>query len=308
MKKSELTASTRLDPALGAEISFHAIAWRENTRPSAIPSGGHVLYHQLPPEGSMLHSHEHPEIIVVISGRIMHRVNGEKQLLETGALVFIRPDDAHQFLPASDLSPCEMIFLAFDLDLFVAVSNYLEDASFLQKYTEPVLSPMFHMEESRLNQLSLEMLSVNTKSFTPALRRAYIKATLVNLFVRYFLNDSNYLQADSIPEWLSQLCELMRKPENFIAGLKRMQQLSGYSPEYLCAVFRRFLDKTPTAFINELRINHAAHLLSDSNMDISTIAAKLHIKSLSRFYALFRRYYGCSPARYRRRAASHQRL
>jgi AraC family cel operon transcriptional repressor len=308
MKKSELTASTRLDPTLGAEISFHAIAWRENTRPSAIPSGGHVLYHQLPMAGSRLHGHEHPEIIVVISGRIVHRVNGEKQLLETGALVFIRPDDLHQFLPANNLAPCEMIFLAFDLDLFVALSNYLEDGSFLQKYTEPVLSPMFRMEEARLNQLSLEMLSVNTRNFTPALRRAYIKATLVNLFVRYFLNDSNYLQADSIPSWLSQLCELMGKPENFIAGLRRMQELSGYSPEYLCAVFRRYLDKTPTAFINELRINHAAHLLSDSSLEIASIAAKLHIQSLSRFYALFRRHYGCSPGRYRRLASNRQRL
>jgi len=57
-----------------------------------------------------------------------------------------------------------------------------------------------------------------------------------------------------------------------------------------------------------LRINHAAHLLSDSPMDITAIAAKLHIQSLSRFYALFRRYYGCSPARYRRLAGSRQRL
>ena len=100
----------------------------------------------------------------------------------------------------------------------------------------------------------------------------------------------------------------MRKPENFIPGLHRMQQLSGYTPEHLCKVFRKYLDKSPTEYVNELRINHAARLLADTDEPIASISYRLNFQSLSRFYHLFRKQYACTPAEYRRRALSAKRL
>lgn len=100
----------------------------------------------------------------------------------------------------------------------------------------------------------------------------------------------------------------MKTPENFIPGLKRMQQLSGYTPEYLCKVFRKHLDRSPTEFINELRINHAARLLADSGESIAELAYRLNFQSLSRFYHLFRKQYSSTPAEYRKRALAARRL
>lgn len=100
----------------------------------------------------------------------------------------------------------------------------------------------------------------------------------------------------------------MRSPANFFAGLRRMQQLSGYTPEHLCKVFRKYLDRTPTAFINEMRINYAARQLSDSDKGVAEIAYELNIQSLSRFYQLFKNQYACTPVEYRRRARAARRL
>ena len=87
-----------------------------------------------------------------------------------------------------------------------------------------------------------------------------------------------------------------------------MQQLSGYTPEYLCKIFRKHLGRTPTEFVNELRINYAARMLADSDESIAELAYRLNLQSLSRFYHLFRNQYSCTPAEYRRRAHAARRL
>jgi AraC family cel operon transcriptional repressor len=79
-----------------------------------------------------------------------------------------------------------------------------------------------------------------------------------------------------------------------------MQKLAGRTPGHLCKVFRKHLRKTPTDYINELRINHAASMLADTHDEIVAIADELNFQSLSRFYSLFRKTYGISPAAYRR--------
>jgi AraC family cel operon transcriptional repressor len=87
-----------------------------------------------------------------------------------------------------------------------------------------------------------------------------------------------------------------------------MQKLACRTPGHLCKSFRKYLGKTPTDFVNELRINHAAKLLSDSQQDILEIADAMNFQSLSRFYCLFRRQYGVSPGAYRRLHAGEKRL
>ena len=158
-----------------------------------------------------------------------------------------------------------------------------------------------------MNDLSLQLLNLNAQNIAPSLRKIRFKMLLLQLFTRCFL-DSERATNPAAPEWLNMLCSRMRQPENFIPGLKRMQKLSGYTPEYLCKTFRKYLGQSPTEFINELRINHAARLLADSDLGISEIAFELKFQSLSRFYHLFKRQYACTPVEYRKRALSAKRL
>ena len=246
-------------------------------------------------------------MVLILSGAITHCVNGEKQLLEANSIVFVRPDDRHAFQPAPGAPNCELMLLSYHLEFFITISRYLENDEFLHGYTEGVLPSVFRIPESRMNELSLELLNLNESSLAPAVRKIRFKVLLVELFTRCFLPEAAG-RPSGAPEWLEQLCEKMRTPANFIAGLRRMQQLSGYTPEHLCKVFRKYLDRTPTAFINEMRINYAARQLSDSDKGVAEIAYELNIQSLSRFYQLFKNQYACTPVEYRRRARAARRL
>lgn len=68
----------------------------------------------------------------------------------------------------------------------------------------------------------------------------------------------------------------------------------------LIVAFRRVIVFLEIGFVNGLRLDPAAWMLSDARMPIIDIAAQLGFQSLSRFYHLFRRAHGASPAAYRR--------
>jgi len=306
--ESRQKAEGWLDPALKARISCHEIKWTSGSDFQYIQAGGDLYFHRVPQAGTMLHSHDFAEILLVTGGGLTHQVNGDRQHLETGSLCFLRPDDLHGFAPDAQAEPCEIVMLDFGLDVFLSLSVYLENDGFLQQLTAPVLPPRFRLDPASCGALYNRLLKLNNATIPPPLRKAQLKVLLGELFTRFFLDPANLLSESQVPGWLAQLCVAMGKPENFIAGVERMQKLACRTPGHLCKSFRKHLGKTPTDFVNELRINHAANLLADSQQDILEIADALNFQSLSRFYCLFRRQYGVSPGAYRRLHAGEKRL
>jgi len=86
----------------------------------------------------------------------------------------------------------------------------------------------------------------------------------------------------------------MAKRENLFGGLKRMKQLAPCTQEHLCKCFRKYLDKTPMEFINEQRIKQATKQIVETDAKILAVAMELGFISLSRFYSMFKKFYGIS--------------
>ncbi len=299
MKTIALQKKEYLPVKTGANIMFHLIKWNNLMESFSMKVGGNINYHSLTTEGTSAHTHEFCEILLILSGKIGHWVNGEIHELISGTLVFIRPSDVHRFEPIGN-QPCELVNFSFQLELLLEFSEYLGNDFFLKRFTAPVTPPVFKLSISESEQIASELLKINAgQASSPEIARIRVKAIIANLFIKYFLEPATSLMASSTPEWLEKLCEKMRKPENFTVGLKRLQQLAGCTPEHLCKSFRKYLEQTPTEYINELRVNHAARLLADTDDKIFSIATDLGFQSLSRFYHIFRKHYGMSPAKYR---------
>ena len=306
-RHKEFERDTFINSQVGADISYHSISWNNSPNPVLIPSGGNINYHSLPYSGTLPHTHEFAEIIFILSGRIEHHVNGECTTLKTGNICFVRPTDQHYFKPHKR-EKCEMIILAYQLELFLTLSKYLENDMFLKQFTAPVTPAIFLLEGTGFTELCNKMLALNSEMLSPYYKKIKIKIIMADIFTRFFIDEMNILSESQVPAWLEDLCERMRNPQNFIIGLKKMQKIAGCTKEHLCKSFKKYLNKTPTEFINELRMSHAARQLSDTNEEIFAIAYDLNIQSLSRFYHLFKRYYAISPAKYRARAKAGKRI
>ncbi len=308
MKARELIRDNYIDPAIGFDISYHSIIWNKDGRNESLPGGGNIHYHSIPAAGTLPHSHEFAEIILIMRGGITHLVNGENRQLDAGTLIFVRPSDTHSFKPLHNES-CEMLILAYQLEMLLTLSQFFENDSFMWRYTEHVMPPTFVLNPDESETLANRLLNVQSDPFvSPTLMKTKTKVILADLFTRYFLEDMSSLEQTNVPEWLSALCRKMQQEDNLKIGLKRMQKLACKTPEHLCKAFRQYLNKTPTEFLNELRVNYAARRLSDSKDEIMAISLDLNFQSQSHFYKLFKQFYGVTPAQYRKNAGARRRV
>lgn len=238
-----------------------------------------------------LHTHDFYEFFYVLGGRAIHDINGDKQLLTKGTLVFIRPADVHRyhFISNHDM---ELLSIGVTQELIEKACGYLglSPEDFLRLPAPPQIvcpdSLHWHMTE-RLLAISKHEPGND--------RRQYFLSILPDLLMQMHAAPAS--PTAQLPPWLSRVVLKMSKPENFIEGLPRMVELSGVSQEHLNRAFKRYLDITPTAFINMKRINYAASLLREGRPLLEACMSS-GFNHVSYFYQVFEKTYHCTPKQF----------
>jgi AraC family cel operon transcriptional repressor len=260
----------------------------------------HYAFHKSLKNITAIHSHNFFELFLIVKGELLHIINNRTHKLSEGTLVFIRPNDVH-FYQRSDNNECQLINLAFRQSTVKELFNYLGNgfpSNYLLKRTLPAKVVLSHSEK---DILSAKLQHLNT---IPRDHKNLIKTTLrillFEIFTKYFS-----LQSDEdkrhLPMWLDTLLYEIQKKEYFVQGVKIIYDLSKRTPEHLSRVFRKYLNETPTGYINELRLNYAANLLSNSDENIPFISMEAGFENLSHFYHLFKKKFNTSPAEFRKK-------
>ncbi|QUI21027.1 helix-turn-helix transcriptional regulator [Vallitalea pronyensis] len=100
------------------------------------------------------------------------------------------------------------------------------------------------------------------------------------------------------PYWFMTL--LRAKDRSILTeGVPALIDISGKSNQYLCKCFKRFLNKTPSRYINEKRIQYAKELLVNTGLPIIEVALEAGYDNLSHFYHVFKAFTDMTPASYR---------
>ena len=79
------------------------------------------------------------------------------------------------------------------------------------------------------------------------------------------------------------------------ARLAEEMKKLGVSPGYLSAVFKRLYGLPPMDYLNQRRLLHAKHLLTNTKLPIMDIAFDVGFSSLSAFYSFFKKHTGHTP-------------
>lgn len=237
-----------------------------------------------------LHCHDFYELFYIINGKAIHNINGEYQLLSDGDFVLIRPDDTHkyEFLDNFDF---EIISVGFSCKNFSDAVGMLQTEPSV--FTDPKMPPTINLRAYDFNDIYRKLCRIDRAPIGKD-RQLYFRSILPYLLYS-FISYSNDQHRLSIPVWLTDLINEMSKPENYIAGLQRLLELSHMSQEHLTREFRRHIDLSPTEFINLKRLNYAAELILEGNMEITDICYACGFNNMSHFYHCFKKQYGCAP-------------
>lgn len=85
--------------------------------------------------------------------------------------------------------------------------------------------------------------------------------------------------------------------------IQKLAQRFQMSPTYLKESFRRVYGKPIHTYLQQYRLQRAAHLLCTTSEQVLTIAARVGYSGTSRFNAAFKEMYHVTPTQYRRMAS-----
>src|ERR1035437_155284 len=264
----------------------------------------HYAYHKSLKNITSEHTHDFYELFLVTSGRGLHNINGKKEYIEEGTLVFMRPYDSHYYQKLGTES-CEIINLAFPASTILLLFAY-----FGEGFKKERLLNSKHPPYLKLSKLEKDVLTARFEGLNLLSRgkkekiKTEFRILIAEIFSKYFVEMKKEFNED-VPLWLMNLKEEMGKKENFIDGIIKMNELAGKSAEHMSRSFKKYYKETPTGFINRLRLNYAANLLANSDEPIVEISMSTGFENLSHFYHLFKKHFEFSPKEFR---LKHQKM
>lgn len=81
--------------------------------------------------------------------------------------------------------------------------------------------------------------------------------------------------------------------------LHTLAQKVNVRARYLSSLFKKETGSTLTDYVNQKRVDHAAYLLTDTRLQIQTVAQYCGIMDVQYFSKIFKRITGVTPKEYR---------
>lgn len=244
------------------------------------------------------HTHDFYEIFLVETGTAIHWINDGQHQLDRGNLVFMRPGDTHA-LTSSDEAPARIINVLFRIEtaehLALRYPAETRGRFFWTKGLEPAVIALSGPQFERATSLMLDLA-------TAPRSLARIEAFLLTVMLR--LLERPETAVGRVPDWLAAACSRAREPAVFRDGAAGFVRAAGRGHEHVCRKTKEYLGMTPSAFINRIRMEHAAQLLASDAMSVADVADDCGIENMSHFYRVFRAHFGVTPKAYRNQ---HQR-
>lgn len=137
----------------------------------------------------------------------------------------------------------------------------------------------------------------------PAMEESTMRAFLsITTVIAEYLTETNRVQTDGGK--LAELIEqYIRKNYREHITLEILAQQFGYCNATMTKTFRKEYGMTIFNFLREVRLEHAAELLKDSNKPVKEVSASCGITDQNYFSRVFTEKYGCPPTAYRESAS-----
>ncbi|MGH4137863.1 helix-turn-helix domain-containing protein [Clostridium sp.] len=262
------------------------------------PNRGIISYIKDHNQLKIAHSHDYYELFLVNKGRAIHSVNGYTQPLSPAMIVFVRPNDYHYY--DNMTSDFQITNVIIPVEIINELFAYLSSGFVPERLLSIPFSPSIQISQINFNNLMTEFEElVVFKNLMNDKVNSQLRIVIMNIITHYFPIEFTKNKT-SMPNWLRWLSLEMLKKDNFTEGLPAMYRLSCKTNEHMTRVCHKYLNKTPTQFINEIRVVHSAQLLISTNRKVIDICYDVGFENLSNYYHLFNKLYGMSPIQLRK--------
>lgn len=237
------------------------------------------------------HNHDCYEFIVIVSGRAIHHVNDKIQVLTPGNLLFIRPNDAHYFMPYSENSD-KYEFYNIRVRCEELANEYAQCNELIDKIELSELPPLVMMPSVQAAALQQKIKRMNEMAF--GRERDYLYSAILK-DVCFLMLDSADIITDRMPAWMKKLMGKIETRDLSDLDYLKFLEMSGVSQSYLSKSFKKYMNMSPTEYINSLKLEYAYELILTTNYSLLDISMMTGFNSYSYFFRLFSQKYKIAP-------------
>lgn len=251
-------------------------------------------------EAMIYHSHEYYEIFLTLDDNIVHIINEERINMKKGTVVLIRPSDRHTYFYDNTEVDWFYVNFTFTPDIFHNACSFLGNSFPKDKLLTAALPPSKTISSHKLYQLENTVRNLSALNVQQQIAHSFLfRQLLLNMLVEQFSISTQQDYPDVIPPWLLITCEQIRHMNPCFISISKMVEISKKTKEHLIRSMQKYLNQTPSEFINDLRITYASTLLSTTSDSITDICYASGFNNISWFYSVFKNKYGITPKQYR---------
>ncbi len=253
-----------------------------------------------------LHTHDFLELAYVVDGCVEHTFGEQHSLLQTGDYFIVDYGVAHGYRCAEgetfELINCLFLPQFIDRSLTgcnsmrTLLNNYLIRLSPDQLPAAPT-NRIFHDADGTVLRLLSEMITETDEQqqgYMELARCDLIKILL--LAMRSICTAPNPLHTGKLSRKIARRIEA--DPAN-APTLSALAAEMHFSVSYLSNRFREETGTTYTAYLQQVRMENACRLLSNSDKPITEVALLCGYQDLKTFYTVFRQHMGVPPGQFR---------
>ena len=250
-----------------------------------------------------VHWHDEFEIIYVRSGFLTVSISGESYIGKTGDAFVVSPGNLH--LMGSQTGTVDYYTFLFPLKYI----SFRTDDMLDEKLLEPLNSGHL-MICPRVNDTAKELCEQLIKIYEAKNDESESKITtqvrtkiillqfILEMWKKGFVTENDTSGRNTVEKEMVSYIQ-----QNFMEkiSLKEFSEQFHLSEKYISRYFKEHFHITLSQYITHLRLEHAKQLLQDTDIPVTEIAMQSGYQNVSYFIRSFKKTYGVSPLKYRKK-------
>ncbi len=249
------------------------------------------------------HWHDDIEILQILEGSIINRVNGYENELKKGDIIYINSRQFHLNRIRHDNCHYRMI----KINPIFILSAVSANSTIGRLLKDPTFRFCIYRNDGLENNEISELISAVFLAYDE--KNQFYELDVLSLVCKLFKKIcANYESSDVKVMFLSDPdLEIQRKMLAFIyehfsekITLEQIASSGHISRSKCCKMFLQYLSFSPIGFLTDYRLRESCRLLIETDRPLSRIAQSCGFSEQSYYNRMFKRKYGCTPKTYRK--------
>lgn len=247
-----------------------------------------------------MHWHDDIEFIAVLQGEMKYNINGKVVNLSKGEGIIVNSRQMH-FGYSDDKKECEFYCILLHPMLLCTNSAYEKD------FVTPIIKSknadyilLSQKQEWHIEILHLieQIYSVKDKKTAPLQVQGIFTHLWSLLYENIQLNQEKKTQNSDLTI-IKNMVGFIQQNYTDKISLADIAAAGSVGESKCCQLFKKYINETPNAYLNQYRLNKSTELLKNTDMSITEIALSVGYSGSSYYTETFHKWFGKTPREFK---------